>query len=203
VDLILRVCTASGSRILTCSPRGLTALVGAEPAVIIAGWLIRPARVSQAPGHRSSLTVAHGAHAPSALPTLCWSPAVLRQGGSARILASDARPGPGASPGLAGGCLDGLETFKERLRWDTVGLFAPGRWHRCRVRWAAGRAVPGGDPLVQGGEHAHAQLRFSVGCPAGIPLLIALRKAGARRSRRRSARSAASRCASCSAGPRR
>jgi hypothetical protein len=33
----------AGSRILTGGPRGLTALPGAEPTVIIAGWLISPA----------------------------------------------------------------------------------------------------------------------------------------------------------------
>jgi hypothetical protein len=50
-------CTASGSRILTCGPRGLTALVGAEPAVIIVGWLPRPGE----PSSRSQSVTGGGA----------------------------------------------------------------------------------------------------------------------------------------------
>src|SRR5260370_3599339 len=51
----------SGTRILTSGPRDLTALASAEPAVIIAGWLICPAQVSQAPGRTAALA---GAHSP-------------------------------------------------------------------------------------------------------------------------------------------
>jgi hypothetical protein len=44
----------SGTRILASGPRGLTPLADAEPAVIIAAWLICPARERQAPGHTTS-----------------------------------------------------------------------------------------------------------------------------------------------------
>jgi hypothetical protein len=75
-DWIVTNCNAPGTGHVR---QGLPCCPGAEPAVIIAGWLICPARASQAPGHRASLAVAHGPRAPSAERRLftgsgAWSP---------------------------------------------------------------------------------------------------------------------------------